>query len=273
MNQAGLLILTLSLSLASILPGGGPIYQSKSATEAPTLEQILDKYVQALGGRAALESVNSRASTGTFTSINLKTKGPIEIYAKAPNKWLMVLLAQGYGNYRRGFNGSVAWEKYPGSDSAGNLSSLSKRDAEFYLPLRFRETYPNVTLKGSEILNGHETFVLEAPAAGNPKRWYFNSKSGLLLRAETRNSSGKTLDSVDYDNYGMVDGVQEPFSIRLVDRDGTDFNIKLSEVKHNILIEDAKSRRSNRMIRRAQTRRDPNRKFASLPATARRYLT
>ena len=170
MNQVALLILTLSLSLASILVGGEPNSQSKSATEAPTLEQILDKYVEALGGRAALERVNSRASKGTFTSINLKTKGPIEIYAKAPNKWLMVLLAQGYGNYRRGFNGTVAWEKYPGRDSASNLSSFSKRDAEFYLPLKFRETYPNATLKGSERLNEHETFVIEAPAAGNPKR-------------------------------------------------------------------------------------------------------
>ena len=164
MNQVALLILTLSLSLASILVGSESNSQNKTPTEAPTLEQILDKYVEALGGRAALERVNSRASKGTFTSINLKSKGPVEIYAKAPNKWLMVLLAQGYGNYRRGFNGTVAWEKYPGRDSASNLSSFSKRDAQFYLPLKFRETYPNATLKGSEVLNEHETFVIEAPA-------------------------------------------------------------------------------------------------------------
>ena len=260
MNQVALLILILSLSLASILVGGEPNSQSKSATEAPTLEQILYKYVQALGGRAALERVNTRASKGTFTSINLKTKGPIEIYAKAPNKWLMVLLAQGYGNYRRGFNGTVAWEKYPGRDSASNLSSLSKRDAEFYLPLKFRETYPNATLKGSEILNEHETFVIEASAAGNPKRWYFDNKSGLLLRAETRNSSGKTLDSVDYDNYSMVDGIQEPFSIRLVDRDGTDFNIKLSEVKHNILIEYASFDKPEKQSRNTASANTPRAK-------------
>ena len=238
MNKAALLILSLFLSLASTLDSGEPFPQNKPQTEAPTLEQILDKYVQALGGRAALEKVNSRASKGTFTSNHLKTKGPIELYAKAPNKWLMVLVAQGYGNYRRGFNGTVAWEKYPGSDSASNLSGFSKRDAEFYLPLKFRETYPNATLKGSEKLGEHETLVLEAPAAGNPKRWYFDNKSGLLLRTETRNSSSKALDSVDYDDYRMVDGVQEPFSIRLVDRDGTDFNIKLSEVKHNVLVAD-----------------------------------
>src|ERR1043165_4114417 len=234
MNKLALLILTVILSLTST-PGSS---ERKANTEAPTLEQILDKYVQALGGRASLEKVNSRASKGAFTSIHLKTKGPIELYAKAPNKWLMVLVAQGYGNYRRGFNGTVAWEKYPGSDSANNLSGFSKRDAEFYLPLKFREMYPNATLKDSETLGEHETLVLEAPAAGNPKRWYFDNKSGLLLRTETRNSSGKVLDSVDYDDYRLVDGSQEPFSIRLVDRDGTDFNIKLSEVKHNILIDE-----------------------------------
>ena len=260
MNQAALLILTLSLSLAFILVGGEPISQSKTSTEAPTLEQILDKYVEALGGRAALGKVNSRSSKGTFTSINLKTKGPIEIYTKAPNKWLMVLLAQGYGNYRRGFNGTVAWEKYPGRDSASNLSSFSKRDAEFYLPLKFRETYPNATLKGSEVLNQHETFVLEAPAAGNPKRWYFDHKSGLLLRTETRDSSGKTLDSVDYDNYSLVDSIQEPFSIRLIDRDGTDFNIKLSEVKHNVLIEDLSFEKPEKQSRNTASANTPRAK-------------
>ena len=235
MNKLALLILTVILSLTST-PGSS---ERKADTEAPTLEQILDKYVQALGGRASLEKVNSRASKGAFTSIHLKTKGPIELYAKAPNKWLMVLVAQGYGNYRRGFNGTVAWEKYPGRDTTGNLSGFSKRDAEFYLPLKFRETFSKVALKDNEKLGERETAVLEAPGEGNLKRWYFDNESGLLLRSETRSLSGKTLESVDYDDYRVVDGVKEPFNIRIVDRDGTDFNIKLSEVEHNRLIDDA----------------------------------
>ena len=85
--------LSLFLLLASTTVSGEPFPQNKPDTGTPTLEQILDKYVQALGGRAALEKVNSRASKGTFTSNHLKTTGPIELYAKAPNKWLMVLLA------------------------------------------------------------------------------------------------------------------------------------------------------------------------------------
>ena len=231
--------MSVLIPLPPTLVGGQSFPAAKATTKAPTLEQILDKYVQALGGKTAIEKVNSRTSKGTFTSVYLKTKGPIELYAKAPNKQLMALLAQGFGNYRRGFNGTVAWEKYPGSDTAGNLSGFSRRDAEFYLSLRFRETYPNAVFKGSAKLSELDTYLLEAPAAGNPKRWYFDSRSGLLVRTETTNSSGKVLESTDYGDYRAVDGVQEPFNIRLVDRDGTDFIIQLNEVKHNVPIDDA----------------------------------
>src|ERR1044071_5876972 len=165
MNKLALLILTVILSLTST-PGSR---ERQANIEAPTLEQILDKYVQALGGRASLEKVNSRASKGAFTSVHLKTKGPIELYAKAPNKWLMVLVAQGYGNYRRGFNGTVAWEKYPGRDSASNLSGFSKRDAEFHLPLKFRETFPRLALKDNEKLGERETAYSKRPAKAIPK--------------------------------------------------------------------------------------------------------
>src|SRR6266550_8632676 len=100
MKIVALLIVCLFISLPPTLASGQPFSQEKPTTEAPTLAQILDKYVQALGGNPAIERVNSRASKGMFTSTQLKTKGPIELYAKAPNKWLMTLLADGYGNYR-----------------------------------------------------------------------------------------------------------------------------------------------------------------------------
>ena len=257
MNKVASSILSLTLLLASTVSSGKPFLQDKPG--ARTLDQVLERYVQALGGRAAIEHVNSRAAKGTFTSTQLKSKGPIELYAKAPNKWLMALVAQGYGNYRRGFSGTVAWEKY-GSDRAGNLAGFSTRDAEFYLPIKFHEMYPNVALKGNEKLGERETAVLEAPAAGNPRRWYFDDQSGLLLRTETRNSAGKALDSIDYDDYRAVDGVQEPFSIRLVDRDGTDFNIKLSEVKHNVLIDDVSFDKPEKQARDGATAKMPRAK-------------
>ena len=87
-------------------------------------------------------------------------------------------------------------------------------------------------------MNDSSRFTIICPCC-DAKRWYFGSQSGLLLRTETTNSSGKVLESTDYGDYRAVDGVQEPFNIRLVDRDGTDFIIHLNEVKHNVPIDDA----------------------------------
>src|SRR5207248_10092014 len=63
-----------------------------------------------------------------------------------------------------------------------------------------------------------------------------------------------------YGDYRMVDGVQEPFSIRLVDRDGTDFNIKLSEVKHNVLIDDVSFDKPEKQPRDAASANTPKAK-------------
>ena len=238
MKRAVFLGLSLFVSLPATLYSSQRLSEDKPTPEALTLDQVLDRYVQALGGKSAIEKISTRASKGAFTSDHLKTNGPVELYAKAPNKQLMVLLAKGIGNYRRGFDGSVAWEMYPGSDKANDVSGFSKRDAEFYLAVKFRETYPNVALKGTEKLEEREAYVLEAPAAGKPKRWSFDTQTGLLLRTETRHPKGKVLESADYSDYRAVDGIREPFSIRQVDSDGTDFDIKLTEVRHNIPIDD-----------------------------------
>src|SRR5262249_20358135 len=125
------------------------------SSQSPTIDHVLQRYVEALGGRVAIEQVMSRAAKGTFTSSSLKTKGPIEVYAKAPNRQLMVLLAAGYGNYRRGFDGNKAWELYPGGARSKPFAGFAKRDAEFYLPVRFLELFPNASVKGTDKLNEH----------------------------------------------------------------------------------------------------------------------
>ena len=81
-----LLILSLFLSLASIRSSSEALPQNKPDTQAPTLEQILDKYVQALGDHASLGKVNSRGIKSIFTSDHLKTNGPIQLYAKSPEQ-------------------------------------------------------------------------------------------------------------------------------------------------------------------------------------------
>src|SRR5262245_9457346 len=215
--------------------------EPKVGQAPPTLEQILDKYVKALGGKAALQAPTSRVMKGTIEAPAIGAEGAIEIYAKAPNKQLTEVALSMAGNPRTGFNGATAWREEYGE--AKELTVYPKRDADFYLPLKLRELYPRIELKGKEKLGAREVYRLEAPRLGNPRRWYFDTESGLLLRVETRNSEGNLLSREDYEDYRAVDGIRFPFTIRQLDQDQTETVVKYSEIKHNVPLDDPKFNR------------------------------
>jgi hypothetical protein len=55
---------------------------------AQTADEIIEKYIAATGGRAALSKLTSRVTTGTIaltTPVGV-LKGAIEVYNKTPNK-------------------------------------------------------------------------------------------------------------------------------------------------------------------------------------------
>jgi hypothetical protein len=175
---------------------------------------------------------------GTIEAPAAGAKGSIEIYAKTPDKLLTEVALAVAGNPRAGFNGDIAWQEEYGE--AKELTVYPKRDADFYLPLKLLELFPRIELKGKVKLGDREVYCLEAPRLGNPRRWYFDTESGLLLRVETRNSEGKLLSREDYEDYRAVDGIQFPFTTRRLDRNQTETVIKYSEIKHNVSLDDAK---------------------------------
>ena len=121
------------------------------------------------------------------------------------------------------------------------------RDADFYQPLKLRTQYPNLVFKGTAKValfkpNGEQNesrdmMVLEAPRNGQPRLFYFDAKSGLLLRTEERDQTNKVVSASEYDDYREVDGIKIPFVIHQVY--DAHFVIKLAEVKQNVVIDDS----------------------------------
>ncbi|MGH3850941.1 MAG: hypothetical protein ACRDRT_14780 [Pseudonocardiaceae bacterium] len=211
---------------------------------------MLASYVAALGGRAALEKINSRTAKGTFQVLGIALGGPAEMFAKAPNKTLTVLTVPGQTTLKEGFDGAVGWQEDP-DEGVVNKSGLELgsaiRDADFYQPLKLRTQYPSLALKGTTKLalfkaNGEkgearDLVVLEAPRNGQPRLFYFDARTGLLLRTEERNQANEITSSTEYDDYREVDGIKIPFLIHHID--DAHFVIKLAEVKQNVDIDDA----------------------------------
>jgi len=213
-------------------------------------DEILAAYVTALGGREALEKITSRTAKGTFEVSGIAMSGSVEDYEQAPNKMLMVLRMPGNQVFKDGFDGSVGWELNPDDGlklKTGLEEGSAVRDADFYQPLKLRLQYPNLTFKGSaKLLVGkggsartseHEALVLEAPRNGSPRRFYFDSRSGLLLRTEDWNARGKMTEAAEYDDYREVDRIKVPFTVHHIE--DVHFTIKFTEVKQNVVVDDA----------------------------------
>jgi len=249
-----LLILGLSLATAItvVAQSPQPAAKGKPASPAPTptpaplptVDQVLEKYVQAIGGQAAVSKVSSRLARGAVELPATGATGAVEVYTKAPNKTLTIINLPGVGVVQNGFNGTVGWEQNPRAGvhelSAADLAAL-KLDAEFYGSIKLRELYPGMALKRAKV-NDREAYLIEAtPITGGARKLYFDAQTGLLVRvdAERENAQGKFVSETYLDDYRDVDGLRLPFTIRQV-LPGFSIVFKFTEIKNNTPIDDAK---------------------------------
>lgn len=252
MRKLTIIALGLLLSINSMAQGTrrstrGAALRVRSSAAMPSVDAVLGKYVEAIGGKAALWKISSRVSKGTFVISSLAgVIGTVEVYEKAPNLAVSVLTIPGVGTEAEGFNGTTAWVLEPDSgvvhDKSGLELATAKREAEFYEELKLKELYPRMTLKGVEKVRARMAYVIEAvPVAGSPERLYFDTLTGLLIRKDSEEEGDEGKRSIEeyYSDYRAVDGIKLPFTIHQVSS-GMDFTVKLTEVKQNVPVDDAK---------------------------------
>ena len=217
----------------------------KAAADLPSVDKILDKYVEALGGKDAIEKLTSRTVKGSFELPAMGASGSFEAFAKAPNKSGSRIEIGGFGEIRSGFDGTKAWSQDPMSglrEMSGAELSTAKIDADFFRELHMKQLYKKLEVKGKDKVGGADTYVVEVtPPEGSSEKLYFDTASGLLLRhdAERENPQGKMAIETYYEDYRVVDGVKVWHTMKQ-STPAFAMTIKVNEVKHNVAIDDAK---------------------------------
>lgn len=243
-----ILFLCLAVAITAFAQGGQDKKpaDTKPTTDAlPTVDQVVEKHVQAVGGKAAMEKLTSRVIKGTIEIPAMGIKGTTESYAKAPNKFATNSNIDGIGNFLQGFDGKTAWEQNPMAGfrvMSGAELALVKRDSEFYGDLKFKELYPKAVVKGKQKLGDRDVYLIEAtPAEGGPEQLYYDAQTGLLTRRDfvLDSPQGQLPTETYLEDYKEVDGVKVPFTVRQ-SNPAVAFTIKITEVKHNVAIDDAK---------------------------------
>jgi photosynthetic reaction center cytochrome c subunit len=208
----------------------------------PTVQRVLDRYIDALGGAAAIERITSRTETGVSDLQGRPVS--IEVFTQSPNKWAMVLQLPN-GSSVSVFDGQNGWFAVPREPvrnmHPGDLDA-AKKNSDLHFALHVQQMFPDLQLEYPESLHGHESDVLLGVRDGQPAaKFYFEEDSGLLVRVVRYADSplGLNPSQTDYGDYREVDGVQVPFQVTLTSHQGI-VTVRFNDIKQNVPIDAAR---------------------------------
>jgi len=209
-----------------------------------TGEQVLDKYLQALGGVDRLSRLTSFTARGMYSGFDTaQEKVPVDLFAKAPNQQTMVVhLATGAST--RTFDGRNGW--YAGPDQPVPLLTLTegnldraRLEAIVAFPAGIKTAFPRWRT-GRTAIDGKEVRIVQGMGAAQALANFYFDDAGLLVRMVrwTRTPVGFIPTQVDYSDYRDVAGagVKVPFK-RTVTQTYMQMTIELSEVQPNVQIQ------------------------------------
>lgn len=214
-----------------------------AAPATPTADQILNRYVEAIGGSAAWKKLTSRVSKGTIDVPEMQISGTVEFHEKSPNHFLRVIVLNG-ATFRQGFDGTTAWTDDPQDGLRTEIGAEfedTRFDADFYHPLHLRQLYSKFTIIGTEKIGERDAYAVEAARAGaEPDKIYFDTKTGLALRLISKRHTleGVSAYQEDMEDYREVDGIKLPFMVHQSIAKPS-FTITLTEVRHDVELDEA----------------------------------
>ena len=223
-----------------------------SAPAVQSADEVIEKYLEAVGGRAALSKLTSRRSVGKMT-INTQAgamDGVVETNEKAPNK-LRVLTKVDLSSVgaqpmvvESVFDGTDGWTSgLQGRQQISGEELDEMRNNTFPTPLLdYKAAGATALLLPREKVSGKPLIVVSlTPVKGRVVRMYFDPDTYLLVRKTTRVSgpgSGGSDQIIELSDYRDVGGIKTAFKY-INTTFGQKSTVKLDKVEHNVPLDDA----------------------------------
>ncbi len=182
---------------------------NKAMDAGITAEIVINKYIDAIGGRKALESVNSVAMQASAEMQGMQLG--LEMKKTTKNQSSIVVSMGGNPLQKVVFNGEKGYMMAQGQrmDYDDEQNASAKDDAIPFMELNTK----NVKLERVEPVDGKDAYVV---SFGSDKEAFYDKESGLKVKeTSTQKMMGKSVTStVSYGDYKEVDGIKFPFTIK-----------------------------------------------------------
>jgi hypothetical protein len=218
----------------------------------PSPDQILDRYLQALGGVQRLAAVSSFIATGTSEGFRgFGGGGQVQIFAKGPDQRATIIrFAENISRQDavRTFDGRRGWMSAPLSvvpeyALGGSELDGARLDAQLSFPAQIKNVLSRLRVGPSDNIDGRDVHVVQGNGSrGLVATLYFDKESGLLVRMVRFGSSpiGRAPTQVDFADYREVGGagIKMPFRWTFGWLNGRD-SFELKDVRVNVPIDPA----------------------------------
>jgi photosynthetic reaction center cytochrome c subunit len=224
---------------------GDPFQQ---APGQPSSEQVLDKFVAALGGTSRLAGLSSIVAKGNYKGFDDAEKSVVEIFAKSSGERSTVVHTLS-GDSVTTYDGRAGWIAAPETEKPVPLLAITGQDldglkleAELWFPTRIKQALGKWRVGARIVISDREVQPVQGTTAGGGTvTLCFDAESGLLVRLVRFSESpvGRLVTQIDYSDYRDVSGIKMPFRWTVSWLDGRSV-FELTDVRPNVVIDAAK---------------------------------
>jgi len=228
--------------------------QTTTSTQTtPTADEIVEKSLTAIGGRAALGKITSRAVSGkmAISTDGGDISGTIETLNQTPNKMRRVItldlsaMGAGTATIEQRFDGTTAYvmDSMRGDSTLTGNQLENLKNSIFPSPLLdYKQRGTKILLGGKEKLADRDVYALSlTPATGPVTRLFVDAQSYLPVRAIVTlevPELGSLEQTTDFSDYRDVDGVKVAHTIKGTSSVQT-FTVTVTKVEHNVKVDPA----------------------------------
>jgi outer membrane lipoprotein-sorting protein len=217
------------------------------STGAQTVDEVIAKNIQAEGGLAKLESVQTLRTSGKMIIQSFEVRF-VEA-AKRSDKVREEMTVQGMSQVRA-YDGTTAWQINPfeGRRDPELLSADDSKDlqidADIDGPLvNYKEKGYKAELVGHDSVEGTDCYKIKLTLKNGDIRYYYlDTDSFLELKLETQTSIRGSIQENEtfYGDYEEVNGIYYPFAFETGQKGGTDrVKFTVDKVEQNVPLDDS----------------------------------
>jgi hypothetical protein len=212
--------LVMPRSLSLLLGGAlliAPVTPADSQGPLPSGREVINRFIEAMGGQAAIRAQSGRHIMGSFSIPSQGIGGALDLYAQPPNKMLVRVTLQGIGEIKTGYDGTTAWSMNPmvGPQVLDSLQLKQiQQQADFYSSLYPETQIASLETVGDSTFEGVECYNVKVTTTwGETYNEFFDKTTGLQLGSRRRQESPMgALETVAVNSdWKVIEGVKVPF--------------------------------------------------------------